>query len=294
MDENPKIKIIRGLLVLKERVISAVIMALIFIAALFSKVGFMIFVTLGTAVAAWEWAALAGLTRRHRKLSYVGFLFVLVSLCAVLIGMDDNLEGVVPDKLGYFIVLAMMWWLVALAMVKNYPVSAGFWGRSWTILLIGAFVLVPTWVGLTFLRSQDNGSWLIFLLVSIVASADIGAYFVGRKFGKTRLAATVSPAKSWEGVFGGVAAATILALIVGQIWLPEYRLTLLLLALPTACISVLGDLLESMIKRHRGVKDSGLLFPGHGGVLDRVDGITAAVPVFTLMVLISGFNISTL
>jgi phosphatidate cytidylyltransferase len=280
--------------VLKERVISAIVMALIFVAALFSKVGFVIFVTLGTAVAAWEWAALAGLSRRHRKFSYVGFLFVIVSLCAVLVGMDDNLEGVTPDKLRYFMILALVWWLVALIMVKSYPISANFWGKSLTILLIGTFVLVPTWVGLTFLRSQDNGSWLILLLVSIVASADIGAYFVGRKFGKTRLAATVSPGKSWEGVFGGLAAATLLALIVGQVWLPEYRFTLLLLALPTACISVLGDLLESMIKRHRGVKDSGLLFPGHGGVLDRVDGITAAVPVFTLMILISGFNLSTI
>lgn len=279
---------------LKERVISAIVMALIFVAALFSKVGFVIFVTLGTAVAAWEWAALAGLSRRHRKFSYVGFLFVIVSLCAVLVGMDDNLEGVTPDKLRYFMILALVWWLVALIMVKSYPISANFWGKSLTILLIGTFVLVPTWVGLTFLRSQDNGSWLILLLVSIVASADIGAYFVGRKFGKTRLAATVSPGKSWEGVFGGLAAATLLALIVGQVWLPEYRFTLLLLALPTACISVLGDLLESMIKRHRGVKDSGLLFPGHGGVLDRVDGITAAVPVFTLMILISGFNLSTI
>ncbi len=279
---------------LKERVTSAIIMALVFIAALFSKVGFMIFVTLGTAVAAWEWAALAGLTRRHRKFSYVCFLFVVVSLCAVLVGMDDNLEGIAHSKLSYFVVIAMAWWLVALAMIKGYPASTSFWGRPWTILFIGVFVLVPTWIGLIFLRSQEHGSWLILLLVSIVASADIGAYFVGRKFGKTRLAEAVSPAKSWEGVFGGLAASIFLALMVGQLWLPEQRFSLLLLAVPTACISVLGDLLESMVKRHRGVKDSGLLFPGHGGVLDRVDGITAAVPVFTLMILVLGIGISAL
>ena len=108
------------------------------------------------------------------------------------------------------------------------------------------------------------------------------------RFGRHRLAASVSPGKSWEGFLGGLLASLALALIVGQIWAPADKLWILALVAPTALISVLGDLLESMVKRHRGVKDSGLILPGHGGVLDRIDGITAAVPVFALTLLFTG------
>jgi len=152
--------------------------------------------------------------------------------------------------------------------------------------------LVPAWIGLFFIRSHDQGSWLVLLLVAIVACADIGAYFAGKRFGRHRLAATVSPGKSWEGFVGGLFASVIFALIVGQVWAPTERLWLLALVAPTALVSVVGDLLESMVKRHRGVKDSGLILPGHGGVLDRVDGITAAVPVFALTLLITGMPVS--
>jgi phosphatidate cytidylyltransferase len=143
-------------------------------------------------------------------------------------------------------------------------------------------VLLPCMIGLLFLHQQPSGIWLILWVAAIVSTADICAYFSGRAFGKHKLAKNVSPGKSWEGVIGGVLACVTLALLIAYFADKNVWLTLLIV-IPTAFSSVLGDLLESMIKRHRGIKDSGSILPGHGGVLDRIDGLTAAIPVFALM-----------
>jgi phosphatidate cytidylyltransferase len=130
---------------------------------------------------------------------------------------------------------------------------------------------------------------LILLIVAVVASADIGGYFTGRAWGKHKLKPAVSPGKTWEGFAGGVAANILLALVLWQVT-GSNLVILLAIILPTSLVSVLGDLLESMVKRHRGIKDSGALLPGHGGVLDRVDSLTAAAPVFALALLASGWT----
>ena len=144
---------------------------------------------------------------------------------------------------------------------------------------------------LLYLHSLVNGNWLILLVVITVATADTGAYFFGKIFGKHPLAATISPGKSWEGFWGGLFACTLLALLVA--WVVDFSQWMQLLAIISfvALASVIGDLVESMVKRHRGVKDSGSILPGHGGVLDRIDGLTAAVPVFALAVMSSNWNI---
>ena len=154
-------------------------------------------------------------------------------------------------------------------------------------------VLVPAWVSLVILRQSEHGIWLVFFIIVIVASADIGAYFAGRKFGSKKLAPSVSPGKSWEGVWGGI----IVALVSGSLMVvchDAYVMSpwILVLILPTAMISVVGDLLESMLKRFRGIKDSGTLLPGHGGVLDRIDGLVASIPVFSLVYLASSAKFS--
>src|SRR5690606_33988289 len=136
-------------------------------------------------------------------------------------------------------------------------------------LLMGWFVLIPAWVGCIYLRHTPLGAWLVLMLVLIVAAADVGAYFSGRKFGQRKLAPNVSPGKSWEGVWGGLS----FALLVGTLYYLAFNgqdwLSLLVVVAPAALVSVVGDLLESMVKRHRGVKDSGRLLPGHGGIFDR-------------------------
>ena len=156
---------------------------------------------------------------------------------------------------------------------------------------MGVLVLIPTWVALVYVRQQTNGAWLVLLLMLIVALADSGGYFAGRRFGKHKLAQAVSPGKTWEGFAGGLLANCVLALILSQI-LNTNLLLMLVLIIPTSLVSVLGDLLESMVKRHAGAKDSGSILPGHGGILDRVDGITAGAPIFALALLASGVLVS--
>lgn len=158
-------------------------------------------------------------------------------------------------------------------------------------LLMGYLTLVPAWMALVYLRVHAHGIALIFILIALVAAADIGAYFSGLRWGKAKLAPNVSPGKSWAGFWGGLTASTGL---VAMLWLLFDDAThslpaVLLVALVTSLASVLGDLLESMVKRQQGVKDSGRILPGHGGMMDRLDSMTAAAPVFALSLLLAGW-----
>ena len=248
---------------LKQRVITALILALVFLFALFGLPAgyFSFFIGAALLIGAWEWAAMSGFARLWQRLLYV----------AVLLGL---------------LVVGCAWWAVALLLVQGYPSSAILWGNAWLRLLMGVLVLVPAWVALVYLRQQAYGAWLVLALILVVALADSGGYFVGRRFGRRKLAPAVSPGKTWEGFAGGLLVNLLLALLLA--WFLGLNLLLLLaVIIPTSLVSVLGDLLESMVKRHAGVKDSGSLLPGHGGVLDRVDGITAGAPVFALALLAS-------
>jgi len=251
---------------------------------------FIAFFSLGTVVAAWEWSNLSGVTSFNQRIFYLLAVLAAIVACCLFIQVDAQFYPQNRERLQALFWASLVWWGVALLWVQSYPSSSVLWGSTGVRLLMGFFVLVPTWVGLFFIRSQEHGSWLVLLVVAAVAASDTGAYFTGKRFGRRRLAAAVSPGKSWEGFMGGIAASVLLALVVGVVWTPGDRLWILLLVAPTALVSVLGDLLESMVKRHRGVKDSGLILPGHGGVLDRVDGMTAAVPVFALTLLVTGMR----
>ena len=277
---------------LKQRVISACIMMLVFLLVLLvlPPMAFIAFISIGTAVAVWEWSNLAGLSNSFKRVAYLIAVMAVVAGCSWFIKFDADFVPQDIANLQTLFWVSLVWWGIALLWVQGYPSSSILWGSVPARLAMGVLVLVPTWIGLFFIRAQEHGSWLVLLLVLAVAAADTGAYFAGKRFGRRRLAASVSPGKSWEGFMGGIAASVALALVVGQFWAPDQRLWILLLVAPTALVSVLGDLLESMVKRHRGVKDSGLILPGHGGVLDRVDGMTAAVPVFALTLLITGMQ----
>jgi phosphatidate cytidylyltransferase len=168
--------------------------------------------------------------------------------------------------------------------VQGYPSSAVLWGSSAVRLLMGLFVLLPAWLALSWLAAQDGGHWLVMVVILTVVCADIGAYFSGRALGRHKLAAEVSPGKTWEGFFGGVITVLVVISIVIAFSPSQRHLWLEWTIVEVAAVlaAVLGDLLESMVKRHRGVKDSGRILPGHGGVLDRIDSLTAALPVFAL------------
>jgi phosphatidate cytidylyltransferase len=167
----------------------------------------------------------------------------------------------------------------------TYPRTSGKWSSVACKLVIGLLILLPAWQGLVYIKHMALGNWLIMAVMVLVWGADIGAYFSGRAFGKRKLAPAVSPGKSWEGVYGGLALTLLITLVVGVVreWETKQILVALIGAAVVVLISVVGDLTESMFKRQAGIKDSSNLLPGHGGVLDRIDSLTAAIPVFAVL-----------
>jgi phosphatidate cytidylyltransferase len=280
---------------LKQRIITGVLIVVALSAALvyLSLPALSAVFALVVLLAAWEWSDLTGLSSTVSRFCYVaacGLLMAVAGWKADLLGSVDHAQ--VKD----IVVVASLWWAIALLWVKSYPLSAGLWGSLWMRALMGFLVVVPAWLALCYLRSLSNGVWLIVLVIALVASADVGAYFVGRAFGKAKLAPAVSPGKSWAGFWGGLASSTLLSALLWVLLarmspgaIPIGLLPLFCLVIVTVLASVLGDLLESMVKRHRGIKDSGQLLPGHGGVMDRIDSITAAAPVFALGLMATGW-----
>lgn len=275
---------------LKQRVITAVILTIIFLSALLGLPAgyFSFFIGAVVLIGAWEWANLSGCGALWQRLLYSAIIFMLLLVVSAYLGFKGEASpNLNLEAIRQLLIAGCVWWALALLLVQGYPTSAILWGHKWSRLLMGIFVLVPTWVALVYIRQQTNGALLVLLLMLVVALADIGGYFAGRRFGKHKLALAVSPGKTWEGFVGGLCANIVLAIALAfglGVSLP----LMLAVIIPTSLVSVLGDLLESMVKRHAGVKDSGTILPGHGGVLDRVDGITAGAPVFALALLASG------
>jgi phosphatidate cytidylyltransferase len=217
-------------------------------------------------VGAWEWGAFARLDSGAR-IAYAAGLGVLA-----LVGLLVPVDALPLGLLG----AALLWWAGALVLVLTYPRP---FGRAFAALA-GVVVLVPSWLLLVRLHGQSAfGAPLAFTVLLVVWAADVGAFVFGRSFGRHKLAPAVSPGKTWEGMAGGVLAAGLAAAAAGwAVGLPSLHLGALGVA--TALVSVLGDLTQSLFKRNVGLKDSGKILPGHGGVLDRIDSLTAAVPVF--------------
>jgi len=265
----------------RARVIAAVIMAPIAIASvlLLPSEFFAALVAALMMLGLWEWTLLAGLRSR---VSRAAFLVVNAALMAFLV-WGAGRELVIFKLVS---LLGALWWLlVPLWLIRfRFAAADNFWSRTLK-LFAGTACVIPAWAAISWLHaSPANGpGWALFALL-IVWMADSGAYFVGVRFGKHKLAPRISPGKSWEGFFGGLLAVVLLAVIalsfLGLEWtsLPD----LLLLTVVTALFSVAGDLFESLLKRHAGAKDSSHLIPGHGGVLDRVDSLLAALPVFVV------------
>ena len=273
---------------LKERVITAIILAVAVIAAIvwLPPVGLLLLMSALMLVAAWEWADLSGFVSVSAKLAYMSVVAGSMALISAYGGLlEARVEWL---KLRDIIGAGCVWWAVALLWVKSYPSSHLLWGSRPVRALMGLLVLLPTWLALIYLRWQDMGAALILALIAFTSLADTGAYFSGKRWGRAKLAASVSPGKSWAGFWGGLVVSNLFAVglwfACGQPLLTLWQV--LTIAPIVFAVSVLGDLLESMVKRHRGVKDSGTILPGHGGILDRIDSITAAAPVFALSLML--------
>lgn len=279
---------------LKQRVLTAVALALPLLAllALLSAQQLMLLFALIVLLAAWEWSNLAAIRSLPLRVLYT----VAIGGLMLLLFARSGLGGESADTVFIrdLLHIAGLWWATALLWVMGYPGSARLWSNWPVRAAMGVLVLAPTWLALCYLRVQGQGVLLIVYVLLVVVTADVGAYFAGHAWGRGRakLAFNVSPGKSWAGFWGGLVASQALALLVAQLWpggLPIGLPAFMILSGVASLASVLGDLLESMLKRQRGVKDSGTLLPGHGGLLDRLDSLTAAIPVFTLGLLLVGW-----
>lgn len=269
-------------------------MAAIFLCSLWvlPPLVFVLSIALLLLISAWEWADLAYLQRPLQRVGYVVITGLLLLIAAIIADVALRLTHLTMnvEMVCYLLSIAVGWWALAFLWLQSYPSSAVLWGSRWMLALMGWLVLIPSWLALVYLRSLDNGSGLILLVVMTVVIADVGAYFFGKLLGKHPLASVVSPGKSWEGLWGGLVACAVFAVLTA--WAVEFSQwrQLLIIVVIVALASIIGDLVESMVKRHRGIKDSGSILPGHGGILDRIDGLTAALPVFALAVILADWK----
>ena len=277
---------------LKQRVLTALLLVGTFLAGVYYlplpilAAAFAIVVGLG----AWEWAPMAGLHALPQSVLYVAVVLAGAFALYRYAGYGD---AVLSEQVQPVLGGACLWWCFALLWVRSFPASASLWGSRAMRLLMGLLILLPAWFAAVYLLHMEGRGAVMVVLVMVVAAADIGAYFTGRRFGRHALSPSVSPGKTWEGFWGGVLSAALLGVLLWTL-LPERfdHLSLVaavMIALSTALASVLGDLTVSMVKRQSGVKDSSSLLPGHGGLLDRLDSLCAAAPTFALGLLLVGF-----
>lgn len=257
---------------LKERVLTALVLLPLVLWAVFGGVAlaFPLLAAVLVLIAALEWCDLMRLQSLPLRMGYV---LVVAAVLMQQVGLD-------LQALGPMLAVTSLFWLLALRWVSSYPDSAARWDRPWLLAAVGLLLLVPTWAGLVQLHAISP--WWLLYLFFLVWGADTGAYFAGRRFGRVKLAPAVSPAKTREGLYGGlVVTGAIMAGVAIGLHMPLTKaLLFIVVSMLTVLASVLGDLLESMLKRRAGIKDSGNIFPGHGGALDRIDSLTAAAPVF--------------
>ena len=256
--------------ILKSRFYTASLLALLVIAGIFwlPILEFTLLVTAILAVAAWEWARLINL----RKI-YSQVLFILLILFLFLLLLKSFHL--------WMLLFAIVWWLFCFCLIVFYPRSQFVWkGHAIISMAMGVFVLVP--FGLAIVQLRNIGPGYLLLGLFLVWAADTGAYFAGRRFGKHKLAVEVSPNKTIEGFIGGILLTVFIAFVGCFLLRLPYSqwLVMLPLAILVNMAGVVGDLFESMMKRSANVKDSGQWLPGHGGLLDRIDSLMCALPVF--------------
>ncbi len=257
---------------LRARIATALALAAVVIVVLLYLPPSVAAVLISVAIfaAGWEWAGFVRLVSQPARIAYAAGV-VLVLAGAELLARD-------PRWLEVLLRASALWWLAAFVWLATRAHAGGWIATG----IVGFLVLVPAGLGLGHLVAlQPSGQRLLLFLLVLIAAADVGAYFGGRSFGRHKLAPHVSPGKTWEGFAFGMLAAAVVGGVGAWVFARPFWPWLLLCEL-VALVSVVGDLTESMFKRQAGLKDSGSLLPGHGGVLDRIDSLTAAAPTFLL------------
>ncbi len=258
---------------LKTRIVTALILAPVVIAAIYllPAWAFALFVGAAAGLAIYEWAGLAHLQSTAARLGFVA-----------VFGLAAGVAWFVPSAWWLLVLLACGAWLLACVIVLFHPRANVLISHPAAVAVFGLVIGLGAWAALISIRQIPHGAHWVMWVLLICWAADIGAYFSGKAFGRRKLAPSVSPGKTWEGAVGGALLAVLVcggllayAGFLEPVWL------VLIVAL--VAVSIVGDLFESVLKRHSQVKDSGSLLPGHGGMLDRIDSILAAAPVFALL-----------
>ena len=278
---------------LKQRVITALVLLAVLLPALFAENPwpFMVLTMVLIAAGAWEWGRLNGVP------AWMTWAGALLSLWAC--ALAEQVGWVQRTPLAVWLLAGAFWVLLGGWMIQRGVAGWALWPRSlrW---LVGLILLVLAWIAMA--QAHQRGVNFLLSVLVLVWAADVFAYFVGKAVGgrwiKTKLAASISPGKSWEGVLGGMVGVLLVASVWVEIdnrwaWPDRSFYSLLFakgwwLALPAllfmCAMSVVGDLVESLVKRSAGMKDSSGLLPGHGGVLDRVDALLPALPLAMMLV----------
>jgi phosphatidate cytidylyltransferase len=280
--------------VLRTRVLTALAM----VAALYVGTTFLPPFYFGIALAVvlipalLEWAGLMGLHKIRDKILYLLLFYTLLGLNALLLDFKADADALNTTVVTVIMFMAAVFWLLMFYFIIKFPAAQSIWATVFQIGLMGFFSILPLWVALLQLKYMAVSGYLVLTLIALVSVVDIGAFFAGRRWGKKKLAPALSPKKSWAGFWGGLVSCALLAALLSvalDISLyslsPGLFMSLIAAALLIAVVSVIGDLYESMLKRHQGIKDSGRSLPGHGGILDRIDSLIAAAPFFVLVMI---------
>jgi len=269
--------------VLKQRLVTAIILFSLLLWGILALSSGTFAVVLGVfiAIGAWEWTRMMEIENGVLRVGYV--VLVIVSLQGGW-WLLQHAQGL------YYLVIigAVIAWIMAIYAVKTFPNHSALYSKKLVKSLIGILLLLPTWLAIIGLHiSPRFGPNYVVYLILLTSVADTGAYFGGKRWGKNKLAPALSPGKTWEGV-GSALVATMLFSVVGALLLdvgPGQRvpiITFILISIVVVIFSIIGDLIESLFKRLAKLKDSGSILPGHGGILDRIDSLTAAAPMFLL------------
>lgn len=269
---------------LKQRIITGLTLSAILLVVLlyFPLYGVALFLGVFAVGAAWEWSHLSGITSVPARILYT------LSLTAAGVVFYYDIASGSRELTDILLFLAVVWWLYVLVveLMINQDRERGLLKSSYMKLLAGVLIILPGWSSAIYIQSFAAylSAGLIFMLL-LIGLSDTAAFFVGRSLGRHKLAPNISPGKTIEGLAGGLAAVALMTVLYGRfVWSwswPDVAI-LVVISLIAAIFGVVGDLIESRIKRLAGVKDSGSLLPGHGGFLDRTDAFFAAAPVLTV------------
>ena len=273
---------------LKQRLITAFILAAFIIWSILglSSEIFSIILAVFVVIGGWEWTRMVNFSSPVKRLFFMVALILSIFLTAYL----DKTELSITHEI---LTVAVIWWVICGYIIIN---NIKIFVLSTRNLLMGTFtgllVLLPPWFALSLVHASENyGPYYVIYILVLIGFADAGAYFTGRKWGSNKLAPEISPGKTWEGIWGAAVVVMLTAIASGYLLMGtdveiKTLMFFMLLSLVTFVFTVFGDLFESMMKRQAGLKDSGNILPGHGGILDRIDSITAAAPVFVAGLLI--------